>query len=110
VDFVVDNAVALSAIALGVLVLAALAVLGIAGWRLWRVVKRAQARVAEAAAVLAAENDRLQAALAALPDRQQELQASIRSLQGRVAALGVLAASAGQAAEVLRGPLRLIGR
>ena len=38
-DFIVDNAVPLSAIVLGVLVLAALVVLAISGLRLWRVIK-----------------------------------------------------------------------
>jgi HAMP domain-containing protein len=109
-DFIVNNAVQLSAIALGVLVLAGLAALGIAGFRLWRVVRAAQERVGEVGAQLAAEGDRLQASLAALPDRQAEVQASIISLQRRVAALAVLSSSAGQAAAVLRAPLRYLGR
>ncbi|WP_217921758.1 hypothetical protein [Miltoncostaea oceani] len=109
-DVVWDNAVGLSAILLGLLVVAGLAVLGIAGFRLWRVVRRAQTRVTEAGAALTAEADRLQASLAALPDRQAEMGAAVASLQRRAAALGVLATSAGQAAEVLRAPLRYIGR
>lgn len=109
-DYVVDNAVPLSAILLGVVVLGGLIVLGLAAWSAWRVVRRAQKRVGVAAADLAAESDRLQASLAALPDRQAELQAAVASLSARIAALGVLAGSAGRAAEVLRTPLRFIGR
>jgi HAMP domain-containing protein len=109
-DFVVDNAVQLSAVTLGVLVVAGLAVLGIAGFRLWRVVRAAQKRVEKAGAELAAEGDRLQASLDALPGRQAEVQAAIASLQRRVAVLGVLSSSAGQAADVLRAPLRYLGR
>ena len=45
VDFVVDNGVALSAILLGVVVLAALAVLALAGLRLWRRTRAAQKRI-----------------------------------------------------------------
>lgn len=110
VDVIVDNAVALSAILLGVLVVGSLVVLGIAGLRLWRVVRAAQRRVGEAGAALAAEGERLQAAVDAMPARQAELQGSIESLGNRAAALGVLARSAGEAAAVLRAPLRYIGR
>lgn len=110
VDFVIDNAVPLSAIALGVLVLVGLVVLGIAGLRLWRTIKRVKAKVTAASDLLMAEADRLQESLAHLPDRQAELQDAIASLQGRAAALQVLAASAGDAIQVLRAPLRFVGR
>lgn len=110
VDFVVDNAVPLSAIALGVLVLLGLAVLGIAGLRLWRIIKAVKARLGEAAESLAAEGDRLQESLAQMPERQAELQESIASLQRRAAVLAVLARTAGDASQVLRAPLRFIGR
>lgn len=109
-EFVVDNAVPLSAIALGILVLAGLTVLGIAGLRLWRVVKRVKARATEASDRLLAEADRLQRSLDALPERQAELQEAIASLQRRAAALSVLASSAGEAVKVLREPLRFVGR
>jgi hypothetical protein len=105
VDFIVDNAVPLSAIVLGVLVLAGLAVLAIAGLRLWRVVKAAQARVSIAGELLAAESERLQAALAAMPERRAELQREMTSLSQRARALGVLAQHAGEAAQTLRAPL-----
>ncbi|HSJ74350.1 MAG TPA: hypothetical protein VK904_08530 [Miltoncostaeaceae bacterium] len=105
-DFIVDNAVALSAIFLGVVVLAALAVLALAGLRLWRRARAAQKRVGREGDALSAQADRLSAALAAMPERQAELQAELQSLQQRVAALGVLARSAAEARRVLRAPLR----
>lgn len=109
-DFIVDNGVALSAIALGVLVLAGLAVAAISGLRLWRVLKGTQRRVAGATADLMAETDRLSAALAAMPERQAELQDSIASLGVRVRVLGLLARTASEAAAVLRSPLSYLGR
>ncbi len=109
-DFVVDNAVALSAILMGVFIIGGLVVLGLTGWMSWKVVRAARTRVEAASAELAAEGDRLQESLTALPDRQAELEAAIASLSRRTAALGVLAASAGNAAQVLRAPLRYIGR
>jgi Flp pilus assembly protein TadB len=109
VDFVVDNAVALSAILLGVVVLAALAVLALAGLKLWRRTRAAQKRIGRESEALAAQADRLSAALAAMPERQAELQGEIASLQQRVAALAVLAQSASEAQETLRFPLRYFG-
>ena len=109
-DFIVDNAVGLSAIALGALVIAGLAVAGLSGLRLWRVLKGTERRISGATADLMAEADRLSAALAALPERQQELQGSIAVLSARVRVLGVLARAASEAAAVLRSPLSYIGR
>jgi hypothetical protein len=110
VNFVVDNAVGLSAIALGVLVLAGLLVLALAGLRLWRVLKATRARMGEATASLTAETERLSAAMAALPERQAEVQAALQSLAVRVRVLGVLAKTASEAAAVLRTPLSYLGR
>jgi hypothetical protein len=106
VDFIVDNAVALSAIFLGVVVLAALAVLAVAGLRLWRRTRVAQKRIERETEALTAQTDRLSAALAEMPERQAELQGRIEALQGRVEALGVLASSAMEARKTLRAPLR----
>ncbi len=106
VDFVVDNAVALSAIFLGAIVLIALAILAVTGLRLWRRARAAQKRVGRETEVLAAQADRLSAALDAMPQRQAELQYEIRSLQGRIAALQVLARHASEAQQTLRAPLR----
>ena len=109
-DFIVDHAVPLSAIALGVLVVVALVVLVVRGLRLWRVLRAVERRVSVATAGLLAESDRLSAALAALPDRQEELQGSIASLAVRVRVLSILARTASEASAVLRSPLRYLGR
>ena len=110
-QFIVDHAVPLSAIVLLVLVLASLAVLGIAALRLWRAVRVVQRRVSAAGAELAAEGERLSQAVERMPERQAELQGAIRSLQARVDALTVLAQTAANASAVLRSPLRyLTGR
>ena len=110
-DFLVDNATVMTVIVIAVIILIALAIAAIAGLRLWRVVRAAEKRVSVAGAELAAEGDRLTAALEALPERQAELQGSIRSLQARVDALTVLAQTAANASAVLRSPLRyLTGR
>ena len=109
-DFIVDNAVALSAIVFGVLAIAGLAVAGVSGLRLWRVLRGTERRIAGATADLMSEADRLSAALAALPERQKELQGSIASLSARVRVLGVLARAASEASAVLRSPLSYIGR
>ena len=109
-DFVVDNGVALSAILLGVVVLAALAVLALAGLRLWRRTRAAQKRIGRESEALAAQTDRLSAALAAMPERQAELQGEIESLQRRIAALKVLVRSAQpRRQQTLRSPLRYFG-
>ena len=92
-DFIVDNAVWLSALLLLALVLVALLILGLSGLRLFRVLKATQKRAGAAAASLSAEADRLSAAIGA-----------------RVRVLGVLVAATGEAADTLRAPLRYIGR
>jgi hypothetical protein len=110
VDFIVDHAVALSAIALLVLVLVGLAILAVATLRLWRAVRAAQRRVSTAAAELATQGELLSASLAQLPERQGEIETSIAALSRRAASLAVLARSASEAAAVLRAPLRYLGR
>jgi hypothetical protein len=106
VDFVTDNAVALAAIFLGVVVLVTLAILAVAGFRLWRRARAAQKRIEPEAEALTAEIERMQAAMDAMPERQAELQYEIQSLKARIAALAVLAQSANEAQQVLRSPLR----
>jgi uncharacterized membrane-anchored protein YhcB (DUF1043 family) len=106
VDFVVDNGVALSAIFLGVVVLVALGLLAVTGLRLWRRARAAQKRIERESEALTAQTDRLSAAMAAMPERQAELQWEIASLQRRVEVLKVLADSASEAVAVLRSPLR----
>lgn len=109
-DYLVDNAVPLSAIALGALVLMGLAVLGTAALRLWGAIKVARRRAGAAAADLMAEADRLQIAAAALPARNEELGAAIQDLAVRARVLGVLTGALGEAVAVLRAPLTYIGR
>lgn len=104
-----DNAVPLSAVFLGVVVLAALGLLGLSALRLWRRVKAVQVRVTREGEALAAQADRLSAALEAMPERQAELQREIGSLQNRVAALGVLGRHASESLRTLRAPLRYFG-
>jgi len=106
----VDNAVWLSALVLALLVLASLVVLGLSGLRLFRVLKTTQKRAGAAAAELSEEAERLSAAMAALPDRQAEVQDAVASLGARVRVLGVLTSAASDAADTLRAPLRYIGR
>jgi hypothetical protein len=106
VDFIADNAVPLSAIFFGVVVLVALAILAVAGFRLWRRARSAQKRIEPEAEALSAQAERLQAALDAMPERQGELQYEVQSLQARVTALTVLANSANEAQRTLRRPLR----
>jgi hypothetical protein len=110
VDFIVDNAVWLSALVMLALIVGGLIVLGLSGLRLFRVVKATQKRIAAAAAVLSAEADRLSAAMAALPERQAEVQDAVAALAVRVRVLGVLARTASEAAAVLRAPLNYLGR
>lgn len=104
-----DNAVPLSAVFLGVVVLAALGLLGLSALRLWRRVKAVQKRVTREGEALAAQADRLSAALEAMPERQAELQRELGSLQNRVAVLGVLARHASESLRALRAPLRYFG-
>jgi hypothetical protein len=107
-DFLVDNATVVTVIVIAVIVLIAIALAALAGLRLWRVVRAAEKRVSVVGAELAAETDRLSAALDAMPERQAELQTAVVSLQARVAALGVLAHTAATASAVLRWPLRYL--
>jgi hypothetical protein len=110
VDFLADNGVPIAAIIFGVLVLAALVILAVAGLRLWRVIKGVQRQVLGAAGALAAEAALLSEALERQPERQAELQDAIAALSRRVALLRALASHATEAAEILRSPLRYVGR
>jgi hypothetical protein len=103
------DAAAIAAIFFGVVVLAALGVLALSGFRLWRAIQAAR-RVAESRlATLTAENARIQAALARLPNRQGELQVALASVQVRIRVAGMLAAYAGQAFKALRQPIKYLG-
>jgi hypothetical protein len=110
VDFVADNGVSIAAIIFGVLVLAALVILAVAGLRLWRVVKGVQRQLLRAGGALAAEAALLSEALERQPERQAELQDALAALAQRVALLRALASHASEAADILRSPLRYVGR
>jgi hypothetical protein len=110
VDVIVRYAVHLSAIALAVLVVVGLVAAVIAALRLWRAAKAAQREASREIALLIAGTDRLNADLAALPERQEELQERIAFLQMRIRVLQLLAKSASEALDILRSPLRYVGR
>ena len=105
-----DNGVPIAAIIFGVLVLAALAILAVAGLRLWRVVKSVQRQLLRAGGALAAEAALLEESLARQPERRAELQDALAGLSQRVEVLRVLASHAAEAAKILRSPLRYVGR
>ena len=105
-----DNAVWLSALVLALLVLASLVVLGLSGLRRHASAWSSAPGTGAAAAELSEEAERLSAAMAALPDRQAEVQDAVASLGARVRVLGVLTSAASDAADTLRAPLRYIGR
>ena len=109
-DFLADNGVPIAAIIFGVLVLAALVVLGVAALRLWRGLRGVQRQLMRAGAALAEETALLSESLARQPERQAELQDALEALSQRVAVLRVLASHASDAAAVLRSPLRYVGR
>jgi hypothetical protein len=110
VDFLADNGVPIAAIIFGVLVLAALAVLGFAALRLWRGLRVVQRQLLRAGGALAEEAALLSESLARQPERQAELQDALAALSQRVALLRVLASHASDAAAILRSPLRYVGR
>jgi len=110
VDLLADNGVPIAAIIFGVLVLVALAILGIAALRLWRVVKGVQRQIMRAGGALANEAAVLSESLARQPERRAELEEALAALQQRVALLQALASHASDAAAILRSPLRYVGR
>ncbi len=109
-DFLADNAVPIAAIIFGVVVLAALVVLGVAALRLWRGLKVVQRQLLRAGGALAEEAALMSEALARQPERRAELQDALAGLSRRVAVLRLLASHASDAAATLRSPLRYLGR
>ena len=103
------DAAAIAAIVFGVLVVGSLAFLALRALSLWRAIKAARSRVAESLETLAAEGERISAALAAMPQRQAELQSALAVLKVRVAVARRLADFASDAAAALRAPLRYLG-
>lgn len=109
-DFVVDHAIALSAIFLGVVVIVGLVIMVVRGVVLYRVAKRAQGRVAEHVAVLTAESDRAQAGLERVTQGQEELTRELDRLGARLAVAKVLSRHVADAMAILRAPLKYLGR
>jgi len=109
VNWLIDNAVLVSFLVGLVAVLVALVVLGVRVWGAYKRVRSATATLSRAGGALAADVNRVSAALAALPERQLELQQAITDLQQRAAAVGVLARHAIAAQRILRSPLWFVG-
>ncbi len=109
VNWLIDNAVLVSFLVGLVAVLVALVVLGVRAWGAYKRVRSATATLSQAGGALAADVDRVSAAMAALPERQLELQQAITDLQQRAAAAGVLARHAIAAQRILRSPLWFVG-
>jgi hypothetical protein len=110
VNWLIDNAVLVSFLVALVAVLLSLAVLGIRIGGAYRRVRVATKTLSVAGGALADDVHRVVAALAALPDRQAEVQQAITELSQRAAAVGVLARHAMAAHRILRSPLWFVGR
>jgi type VI protein secretion system component VasK len=109
-EWIGDHPVEASAILWGILVLIGLAVLAFAGLGLWRTARAAQRRLEAELSVISAKSDQINAALAALPQRQEELQDTLESLRRRTAVAQAIGGFAGKAVGVLRSPLSYLGR
>ena len=109
VGWISDNAVLLAFLIGLIAVLAALALLAVRALGAMRRVKTATVALSDAGGALAEDVNRVSAALAALPERQAELQQAIADLRGRAAAAGVLARHTMIAQRILRRPLWFVG-
>jgi hypothetical protein len=109
VNWLIDNAVLVSFLVGLVAVLIALVILVVRALGAYRRVRVATTTLSKAGGALAEDVNRVTAALAALPERQLELQQAITDLQQRAAAVGVLARHAIAAQRILRSPLWFVG-
>jgi hypothetical protein len=109
VNWLIDNAVLVSFLVGLAAVLAALVVLAVRVRGAHLKVRVATATLAAAAGGLAADVNRVTAALAALPERDLEVRQAVTDLQQRAAAVGVLARHALTAQRILRSPLWFVG-
>jgi hypothetical protein len=109
VNWLIDNAVLVSFLVGLVAVLAALVILAVRIYGAYVTVRGATATLSSAGGALAEDVNRVTAALAALPERQLEVQQAISDLQQRAAAVGVLARHAMAAQRILRSPLWFVG-
>jgi hypothetical protein len=109
VTWLIDNAVLVSFLVGLVAVLAALVILAVRIYGAYVTVRAATTTLSNAGGALAEDVNRVSAALAALPERQLEVQQAITDLQQRAAAVGVLARHAMAAQRILRSPLWFVG-
>lgn len=105
-----DNAVWVAAAIAVVAVLGAIAFAALRGWKLYRAVRAETRRVNTQVGVLTAGADRLQQRVADIQSRPVEMQQSIDQIRRHVAVLSLLGRHAAAAQQVLRGPLRYLGR
>ncbi len=110
VNWLIDNAVLVSFLVGLVAVVVALVVLAVRARGAYVRVRAATKTLSEAGAALSEDVTRVTTALAALPERQLEVQQAITDLQQRAAAAGVLARHAVAAQRILRSPLWFVGR
>ena len=108
-NWLIDNAVLVSFLVGLVAVVLALVVLAVRVRGAYARVKVATKALSQAGEALAEDVNRVSVALAALPERQLELQQAITDLQQRAAAAGVLARHALAAQRILRSPLWFVG-
>lgn len=109
VNWLIDNAVLVSFLVGAVAVVLALIVLAVRAWGAYVRVRAATTALSQAGGALAEDVNRVTLALAALPERQLEVQQAITDLQARAAAVGVLARHAIAAQRILRSPLWFVG-
>lgn len=104
-----DNLIALSAITLGVVVLAGLALALLQGGLLYRRIKRTRARVEGSIAELQAGADRAQAKVERIRAERDDLERITRDLTAGIAEIRVLTAHAAVAGRILYSPFRYLG-
>ena len=109
-DFIVDHAVAISAVIFGAVILLGIVVAIVAGVRMWRRMSSAHGRLAPAAAELGEATERAQQRLEALPQRGEDLEAAVQELQLQIEAVSAIANAAAEAADTFRSPVRYLGR
>jgi hypothetical protein len=102
---VYDNLVQLSVLLSVIVIVAGLVAMVVTGLRMYRAVRASASAAGAAGASLAAEVERLNAAVDALPERSAELQREIAGLKARIAVLAVLMEHAGELQALVRTPL-----
>ncbi len=105
-----DNLVLVSVIALAALVVIGLVVVALRGLVLWRATKRARGEIDPRVTTLTASVDQAQVRVDGLTRAQGDLMATIERVQASTTELGVLVSTAGRAITVLRAPLKYLGR